>query len=95
MKRLTVRLTDEDARKVSVLRGQGLNVSLFVREALRGEFERRRVVARTPEEIQALIDRAFAEHPNPEGAPPRDYDVADRHQAAAAIRRKLRCRDAE
>jgi hypothetical protein len=90
MKRLNVRLSEEDAKIAAHLRRDGVEISTLVRRALRAEFTRRtkgRIDRRPASEIIAEI---HARHPTPPDEPKRDYDVHDRRQAREAILRNLK-----
>jgi hypothetical protein len=40
--------------------------------------------------VEAIMKQIYEQYPDPPGLPPRDYDVHDRNEARASIRRKLR-----
>jgi hypothetical protein len=90
MKLINVRLDADDARKAAALRKEGVEISSLVREAIRAEYDRRRKPKRNGRKASEIIQEIIARHPTPPGTPPRDYNVHDRHEARAAILRKLR-----
>ncbi len=85
---VNVRLDDERARKARELQEQGITLSELVREAI----DQRYAALETPieEDVETIMARIYAQHPDPPDAPVRDYDVHDRHAAAEAIRAHLR-----
>jgi hypothetical protein len=88
---LNVRLDEEHVRKVEALRRQGVTLSDLVREAI----DARYAASATRErefDAKRLTDELFDLYPDPADLPPREYDVADRRAARAAIRRKLQGR---
>ena len=90
MKLINVRLDAEDARKAASLRKEGVEISSLVRDAIRAEDDRRRKPKRNGRKASEIIQEIIARHPTPPGTPPRNYNVHDRHEARAAILRKLR-----
>ena len=85
---LNVRLTPEDARRAAALRKSGVPISRLVREAIRVEYDRR-LPRRRASDVMAEI---YADHPDPPGLRPRQYDVTDRAAARRAIVKRLRRR---
>src|SRR3954462_13697911 len=90
MKLINVRLDESDARKADQLRKDGIQISTLVRETIRAEFEKRHKSKRNGRKASAIIAEIIARHPTPPGTPAPDYNVHDRHEARAAILKKLR-----
>ena len=86
---VNVRLDEERLRKARQLRESGVVLSDLVRKAIDERFEQVRG-PRTPRDFEALMARIFEQYPDPPDLPPPRYDVYDRTEARAAIRRKLR-----
>jgi hypothetical protein len=84
MKLLNIRLNDEDAKVVARLRRQGVNISSFVRDALRSEDKRRHGTGK-PLDVDPMLEEIYRKHPEPAGYKPRDYNVHDAAQARQAI----------
>jgi hypothetical protein len=94
---VNVRLDPERVRKAQVLRERGVSLSDVVREAIDQQYEAveqeeapKRL--RTARDVDGFFKELFEKYPDPPDHKPRDYDVHDRHQAAAAIRRMLRAK---
>lgn len=86
---VNVRLDEEHVRKVRRLRARGVVLSDLVREAIDARVDALDKAA-SPGWARAIVARILEQHPDPDGLPPRDYDVHDRRAARAAIRRRLR-----
>jgi Arc/MetJ-type ribon-helix-helix transcriptional regulator len=84
MKLLNIRLNDEDAKIVARLRRQGVNISSFVREALRSE-DKRRQGHREPLDVDRMLADIYRAYPDPPDYKPREYNVHDAAQARQAI----------
>jgi len=78
MSLMNVRLNDEQTAKAKWLREQGVEISQVMREALEAEYERRVLKRRTPGEIDAMFREIYEKYPDPEGLPPRGFDLRDR-----------------
>lgn len=85
---MNVRLDSERIRKTRSLLERGVVLSDVVREAIDDRYER--IVGDAPRDTRALVKQIFEQYPDPEGLPPRDYDVHDRVASRAAILRRLR-----
>lgn len=85
---VNVRLDPDRLRKAQTLRERGISLSDVVREAIDERFLRIR--SDPAPDVKALIGRIFERYPDPDGLPPREYDVHDRAAARQAILRKLR-----
>jgi len=90
MKRVNVRLSEEDAKIAAQLRRDGVEISNLVRRALRTEYARRKKEKIDRRPASEIIVEILARHPTPPDEPKRDYDVHDRRQAREAILRKLK-----
>jgi hypothetical protein len=90
MKVISVRLNADDARKVAVLRKDGVSISSLFREAIRAEYNLRRKPKRNTRKPSEIIEELMARYPTPPDTPRRNYNVHNRHEARAAIIRKLR-----
>lgn len=88
---INVRLDEARWRKARHLRRRGIVLSEVVREAIDQRFEASQRAAE-PKDMTALLRRIYEAYPEPPGAVARGYDVHDRQEAAAAIRRRLRRR---
>jgi len=86
---INVRLDDERARKARTLQANGIVLSDLVREAIDERFEELRQSAKPPNP-KSIIQRIFAQYPDPSDLPPRTYNVHDRREARQAIRKRLR-----
>jgi len=91
MRLLNVRLDDDDARLVRLLRDRGISVSDVVRGALRAEAQRIRPRERLDvDELLAELDRTY---PAPKGtARTARVDTTDRRAVQRFIRATLRKR---
>ena len=86
---VNVRLDEERLRKAKVLREQGIALSTILRTAIDSRYEQA-LASRGPRDVRAMFERLDAEYPiTAKDLPPRKYDVHDRRQAAAAIRKRL------
>ena len=86
---VNVRIDEARLRKIQALRRKGIAISDVVRTAI-DERYRQAFRSRGPRDVRALLERLDAEFPIDERElPPRRYDVHDRRQAAAAIRKRL------
>ena len=85
---INVRLDEERVRKARKLRDKGVVLSDLVREAIDAKFE---AIGHAGEarDARRLVEHLFERFPDPPDLPPRAYDVHDRREARAAIRRKL------
>jgi len=84
MKLLNIRLSAEDAKIVARLRRQGVNISSFVRDALRSE-DKRRQGSGKPLDVDRMLQEIYERNPEPAGYKPRAYNVHDSAQARRAI----------
>lgn len=76
-------------RKVKALREKGIALSDLVRTAIDERYERA-LSSREPRDVRAMFARLDAEYPiTAKDLPPLKYDVHDRRQAAAALRKRL------
>jgi hypothetical protein len=92
MRLLNVRLSADDARRVTELRRDGIEISQLVREAIRAEHEhrlRKRAVSRN---AAAVMARIYADHPDTATVQPRGYNLRDRRAVRRAIAERLRKR---
>jgi hypothetical protein len=85
---INVRLDEEHLRKVQRLRHEGVVLSELVREAIDARYEAL-TAEEQPFDAGAVIERLFADHPDPDDLPARGYDVHDRRAAREAIRRRM------
>jgi hypothetical protein len=86
---INVRLDEERLRKARALREKGILLSDLVRTAIDERYGHL-VSSRKPRDVRAILERIDAAYPISEkDLPRRKYDVHDRKQAAAAIRRRL------
>ena len=86
---VNVRLDEERLRRVRALREKGIALSDLVRSAIDERYEQA-VALRGSRDVGQILTRLDAEYPlAAEDLAPRDYDVHDRRQAAAAIRERL------
>ena len=84
---VNVRLDEERLRKVKALREKGIGLSGLIRTAIDQRYEQA-LSSRGPRDVRAIFARLDAEYPiTPKDLPPPKYDVHDRRQAAAAIRK--------
>ena len=86
---INVRLDEERVRKAQTLRRRGVTLSDVVREAIDERFSELRR-SEFQSDVRAIVRGIFEQYPDPPDLAPRDYDVHDRREARAAIRRKLR-----
>ena len=86
---VNVRLDEDRVRKTRKLRESGVMLSDLVRDAIDGRFEQISGT-RTPRDLEALVARIFEQYPDPPDLPAPGYNVYDRTEARAAIRRTLR-----
>ena len=84
-----VRLDDDRLRKARRLRERGVTLSDLVRDAIDARFEQQRKAAK-PRDVSGILEAVFDEYPDQDRLPRRSYDVHDRQQARAAVRRRLR-----
>src|SRR2546430_17627657 len=87
---LNIRLTGGDARRADGLRRQGVNISEFVRQAIRKEHElhhQRRPKHQSAEELMAALEAIYKKYPIPQDEPYEPIDLSDRHAVAERIRR--------
>ena len=94
MRRLNVRLSAEDARRVVELRKTGVQISRIVRDVIRVEHERRVRQRRARRRTDEILAEIYASHPDPPGTPRRAFDLRDRKAARTTILGKLRRRRA-
>lgn len=88
VKLLNVRLNPTDALKVRALRGQGVEISGVVREAIRSEYERRVRIPREAD-VEQILRSIHEAHPDRPGAGERGFDVHDRKQFRKAMQRHV------
>ena len=88
---VNVRLDPDRARKVRLLREQGIALSDLVREAIDERYAEA-IFAHSPSEATAVVRRIFSQYPDPPGLAPRGYEVHDSRAARAAVRRRLKRR---
>jgi hypothetical protein len=89
---VNVRLDEERLRKARKLRESGVALSDLIRGAIDEQYEKL-AETRKPRNIAAMMAELDAKYPiNANDLPPRDYDVHDRKQAAAAIRKHLKAK---
>lgn len=88
---INVRLDPERVRKARALRRQGVSLSDVVRAAIDNRFQAVQT-AGGPEDVKTIVQNILRQFPDPGRAMHRRYDVHDRRQARAAIRRALRSR---
>jgi hypothetical protein len=89
---LNVRLSPEDARRAAELREYGIQISDVVREAIRAEYLRRRPGEPGHRRPSLIVKEILEALPDPEDAPARGVDAADRHAVRRHIADKLRAR---
>ena len=86
---VNVRLDEDRVRKTRKLRERGVVLSDLVRDAIDARFEQV-CATRTSRDLEALVARIFEQYPDPPDLPAPGYNVYDRTEARAAIRRTLR-----
>lgn len=84
---LNVRLTPLDEEAVKVLKAAHVELSSLIRETLHKEAAKFR--GRSKASCAALVRDVFAEYPEPIKPPPPTFDVHDRREFAAAMRKHL------
>ncbi len=89
---LNVRLSEEDHAKVRALRAEGVELSKFVRSAIRAEFERRSGRGKGRGNARERLAQIHARHPLPADAPFHGIDTADRRAVSRFIEDRLRRR---
>lgn len=89
VKLINVRLDAGDASKARFLRGEGVEISRIVRNAIREEYERRHVKKRRRTAKQ-ILEAIYAAHPEPADAPPPVANIHDRRAFRDAVARRLR-----
>jgi hypothetical protein len=89
MKLINVRLTADDARRVSDLRKAGVQLSRVVRDAIRAEHERRVRSGAGQRRVADIMAEIYAAYPDPPGTARRRFDLRDRVAARRAILRRL------
>ena len=89
---LNVRLSADDARRAAELRKAGVQISSLVREAIRGEHDRRVQRPRAQQSTAEILAAIYTAHPDPPRAPHRGFDLRDRKAAREAILGKLQRR---
>jgi len=86
---VNVRLDEERLRKAKALRQKGIALSDLIRTAIDERYEQA-LSSRRPRDVRAILARLDAEYPiTAKDLRPLRYDVHDRRQAAAAIRKRL------
>lgn len=86
---VNVRLDEERLRKARALREKGITLSDLVRAAIDARYAQA-LASRGHRDVKEILARLDAEFPlTVTELPPRRYDVHDRPQAAAAIRKRL------
>ncbi len=86
---VNVRLDEERLRKAKALREKGIALSDLVRTAIDERYDEA-FSSRGPRDVRAILARLDAEYPiAAKDLPPLEYDVHDRRQAAAAVRKRL------
>jgi hypothetical protein len=85
MKLLNVRLDEEAARQAADLRRAGVKISRLVRDAIRTEHEQRLGARGKTRTVDEIMDRIYAEHPDPPEQPRRRLDLRDRRAVQRAI----------
>jgi hypothetical protein len=86
---VNVRLDEERVRKAKALREKGISLSDVIRTAIDERYERA-LSTRGPRDVRAILERLDAEYPiTAKDLPSLKYDVHDRRQVAAVIRRGL------
>ena len=86
---VNVRLDEERLRKAKALREKGIALSDLIRTAIDERYEQD-LASRGPRDVRAIFARLDAKYPiTAKDLPPLKYDVHDRQQAAAAIRKRL------
>src|SRR4030095_3940318 len=86
---VNVRLDENRLRKTKALREMGIALSDLVRTAIDERYELA-LSSRGPRDVRAIFARLDAEYPiTAKDLPPLKYNVHDRRQAAAEIRKRL------
>ena len=86
---VNVRIDEERLRKVKALRKRGIVLSALVRTAIDERYAQT-LSCREPRDVQAIFARLDKEYPiTLKDLPPLRYDVHDRREAAATIRKRL------
>ena len=90
MRLLNVRLSAADARRVTDLRRDGVEISQVVREAIRTEHDQRTRRRAAGRDAAAVLARIYADHPDTPDVHARAYDLRDRQAVRRAIEGRLR-----
>jgi hypothetical protein len=88
MKRVTVRLSDEDAALVADLRREGVELSEVVREALRARHRALRPPLK-PRDVRPMLEAIYDRHPLDEKDERPIVDATDRRAVRRLIRSML------
>lgn len=90
MKMLTVRLNDQDAQKIAVLRHRGVEISSLVRQAIARQFKGRNGLIRKPSDVERVLKDIYERYPDGRGEKQPKLDLRNRQAVARAIRKRLR-----
>ena len=85
---INVRLDKQRIEKARKLRANGLPLSDLVRTVIDQQYEHL-LKSSESRDVIAIMKRIYAEHPDPPGLPPREYDAHKRTEARQAILSKL------
>lgn len=86
---MNVRLDDDRLRKVEALRAAGTPISTLIREAIDQRYKALSTRSNR-RNVDQIMKRLFAEHPDPKNLPARKYDLHNRDEARRAIMGRLK-----
>lgn len=87
---INVRLAPQDAARADALMARGVEISQIVRDAIRREYDRQRVMPKTTKDVRKILAKIYAQHPAPADPPPHFEKSSDRKAAREYIKAKLR-----
>ena len=90
MKLLNVRLGPDETRIVTELRRDGIQISKLVREALHSAYRARQASSDKPQDPRDIMERIYAEFPDPPHSRRSRVDLRDHRSVRRAILRAMK-----
>jgi hypothetical protein len=87
---LTVRLSEQDARRVADLHRQGIEISSLVREAIARHPNGSNGLIKKPSDVERVLKEIYRRYPDEPAEKQPKLDLRNRQAVARAIRKRLR-----